>query len=68
MSKLKWGTKEYWRDWYWNRGGRTVNACINSKDLCGKLKTLLNLAGDYFVLKVEELYMDYEKANYKISK
>ena len=51
-----------------NSDGRTVNACINSKDLCGKLKTLLNLTGDYFVLKIEELYMDYEKANYKISK
>lgn len=51
-----------------NSDGRTVNACINSKDLCGKLKTLLNLSGDYFVLKIEELYMDYEKANYKISK
>lgn len=51
-----------------NSDGRTVNACINSKDLCGKLKTLLNLSGDYFVLKIEELYMDYEKANYKVSK
>jgi hypothetical protein len=20
--KLKHGTPEYWRDWYWNRGGR----------------------------------------------
>lgn len=20
--KLKHGTKEYWHDWYWNRGGR----------------------------------------------
>ena len=20
--KLKSGTKEYWHDWYWNRGGR----------------------------------------------
>ena len=22
MDKLKHGTKEYWKDWYWNRGGR----------------------------------------------
>lgn len=22
MSQFKWGTKEYWMDWYWNRGGR----------------------------------------------
>lgn len=22
MEKFKHGTKEYWRDWYWNRGGR----------------------------------------------
>lgn len=22
MSELKHGTKEYWMDWYWNRGGR----------------------------------------------
>ena len=22
MEKLKHGTKEYWKDWYWNRGGR----------------------------------------------
>lgn len=22
MSQFKWGTKEYWHDWYWNRGGR----------------------------------------------
>lgn len=21
-KKLKHGTKEYWKDWYWNRGGR----------------------------------------------
>lgn len=21
-EKLKHGTKEYWMDWYWNRGGR----------------------------------------------
>ena len=21
-KKLKHGTKEYWMDWYWNRGGR----------------------------------------------
>lgn len=21
-KKLKHGTPEYWRDWYWNRGGR----------------------------------------------
>ena len=21
-EKLKHGTPEYWRDWYWNRGGR----------------------------------------------
>lgn len=21
-NKLKHGTKEYWMDWYWNRGGR----------------------------------------------
>ena len=20
--KLQYGTKEYWLDWYWNRGGR----------------------------------------------
>ena len=20
--KYKYGTKEYWMDWYWNRGGR----------------------------------------------
>ena len=51
-----------------NSDGKTVNACINSKDLCGKLKTLLNLNGDYFVLHIQELYMDYEKANYKIYK
>ena len=51
-----------------NSDGRTVNACINSKDLCGKLKTLLNLTGDYFVLKIEELYMDFDKANYKVTK
>lgn len=46
----------------------TVNACINSKDLCGKLKKLLNLNGDYFVLHIEELYADFDKANYKITK
>ena len=22
MEKLKHGTPEYWKDWYWNRGGR----------------------------------------------
>ena len=22
MEKLKHGTPEYWRDWYWHRGGR----------------------------------------------
>ena len=21
-TPLKWGTKEYWLDWYWNKGGR----------------------------------------------
>ena len=21
-TKFKYGTKEYWKDWYWNRGGR----------------------------------------------
>lgn len=46
----------------------TVNACINSKDLCTKLKTLLNLSGDLFTLHIEELFMDFDKANYKISK
>ena len=20
--KHKWGTAEYWKDWYWNKGGR----------------------------------------------
>ena len=45
-----------------------INAVINSKDLCTKLKTLLNLTGDYFTLKIQELYMDFDKANYKISK
>ena len=50
------------------KGSNYYNASINSKDLCTKLKTLLNLTGDYFILKVEELYMDYDKANYKISK
>lgn len=48
--------------------GGSTNAAINSKDLCEKLKTLLNLSGDYFLLKVEQLYMDADKANYKISK
>lgn len=48
--------------------GGSTNAAINSKDLCEKLKTLLNLSGEYFLLKVEELYMDIDKANYKISK
>lgn len=51
-----------------NREGVPVNACINSKDLCAKLKTLLNLTGDYFILNIEELYMDFDKVNYKISK
>ena len=45
-----------------------INAAINSKDLCSKLKTLLNLKGDYFVLKIEELLMDSNKANYKVTK
>lgn len=22
MHKFKHGTKEYWKDWYWNKGGR----------------------------------------------
>ena len=22
MNQFKHGTKEYWMDWYWNRGGR----------------------------------------------
>ena len=22
MEKFKYGTKEYWMDWYWNKGGR----------------------------------------------
>ena len=22
MSNFKWGSKEYWKDWYWNKGGR----------------------------------------------
>lgn len=51
-----------------NSSNGNNNATINSKDLCEKLKTLLNLSGDYFLLKVEELYMDFDKANYKISK
>ena len=21
-KKFKYGTKEYWKDWYWNKGGR----------------------------------------------
>lgn len=55
---------------YNNSSGGTgaVNACINSKDLCTKLKTLLNLTGDIFTLHIEELYMDFDKANFKISK
>lgn len=48
--------------------GGTTNAAINSKDLCEKLKTLLNLTGDYFILKIEELYIDADKVNYKVSK
>lgn len=48
--------------------GGNANACINSKDLCEKLKVLLNLTGEYFILHVEELSSNIEKANYKISK
>lgn len=44
------------------------NATINSKDLCEKLKVLLDLTGDYFLLKIEELYIGADKANFKISK
>ena len=49
-------------------GNKYLNAAINSKDLCTKLKTLLNLTGDYFTIKLEELFIDFDKANYKISK
>ena len=49
-----------------NSGG--FNACINSKDLCTKLKTLLNLIGDLFILKVDVLSQNYDKINFKVSK
>jgi hypothetical protein len=49
-----------------NSGG--YNSCINSKDMCTKLKTLLNLAGDLFILKIETLSLNIEKANFKITK
>lgn len=50
------------------KGENAVNACINSKDLCDKLKVLLNLSGDYFILHIEELSANYDKATYKIRK
>lgn len=50
------------------KGESAVNACINSKDLCDKLKVLLNLTGDYFILHIEELSANYDKATYKIRK
>ena len=49
-----------------NSGG--FNACINSKDLCTKLKTLLNLIGDLFILKVDVLSQNYDKINFKVNK
>lgn len=49
-----------------NSGG--FNACINSKDLCTKLKTLLNLTGDLFILKIDILSQNYDKMNFKVSK
>ena len=49
-----------------NSGG--FNACINSKDLCTKLKTLLNLIGDLFILKIDVLSQNYDKINFKVSK
>ncbi len=47
----------------------STNATINSKDLCEKLKTLLNLTGNnYYVLHVEILYQNIEKCNIKVTK
>lgn len=51
-----------------NTSSGGYSSCINSKDLCNKLKTLLNLSGDFFILHIEELSTNIEKANFKLSK
>lgn len=51
-----------------SKRSNTTNACINSKDLCEKLKALLDIDDDYSILNMECLSADYYKATYKLSK
>lgn len=54
---------------YSHKGKRTNNnACINSKDICSKIHTLLNINGRYTILHIEKLPSDENYIIYKLTK
>ena len=52
---------------YATNGRKGKNLTINSKDICVKLHTLLNLKQDYTILCVEQLQSTPDYLIYKLS-